>query len=52
VTGSVAVPNTGWWGTFQWVGVSGVSLTAGQHVLRIRVDQQYFDLDAIRLLGG
>jgi len=49
VTGSVAVPNTGSWATFQWVGVSGVDLTAGQHVLTLVADQQYFNVDAIRL---
>jgi hypothetical protein len=48
VTGSILVPNTGSWWTFQWVGVSGVALTAGQHILRVRSEQQYFDLDAIR----
>src|SRR2546425_431409 len=49
VTGSIAVPNTGWWGTFQWSGASGVNLTAGQHILAIVSDQQYFNLDAIRI---
>lgn len=49
VTGSVAVPNTGWWGTFDWIGKSGISLTAGQHVLRVFSDQQYFNLNAIRI---
>jgi hypothetical protein len=49
VTGSIAVPSTGCWGTFQWFGKDGVSLTAGQHVLRIVAEQQYFNLDAIRI---
>ena len=52
VTGSVAVPNTGWWGTFQWIGVGGVSLSAGQHVLRIYADQEYFNLDALRVVAS
>jgi hypothetical protein len=52
VTGSVAVPNTGWWGTFQWIGVGGISLSAGQHVLRIYADQEYFNLDALRILAA
>jgi len=51
VTGSLAVPNTGWWGTFQWVGLGGISLTAGPHVLRIYADQEYFNLDALRVLA-
>jgi hypothetical protein len=50
VTGPIAVPSTGWWGTFQWFGKDGVSLTAGRHVLRIVAEQQYFNLDAIRIL--
>jgi len=49
VTGPIAVPSTGWWGTFQWFGKDGVSLTAGQHVLRIVAEQQYFNLDAIQI---
>src|SRR5439155_44457 len=51
VTGSVAVPNTGWWGTFQWIGVGGISLSAGQHVLRIYADQEYCNLDALRVVA-
>ncbi len=51
VTGSVAVPNTGWWGTFQWVGIDGIFLTAGQHVLRIHADQEYFNLNALRVVA-
>ncbi|TMI41479.1 MAG: carbohydrate-binding protein, partial [Betaproteobacteria bacterium] len=50
VTGSVTVPNTGSWNTFQWVGKLGVPLTAGRHVLKIVADQQYFNLDAIQIL--
>src|SRR5204863_534896 len=46
VTGAVSVPNTGDWNTFQWVGKTDVSLTAGQHLLKIVVDQQYFDLNS------
>src|SRR5262249_26630248 len=49
VTGSVAVPNTGFWGTFQWTGAGGISLSAGQHILRIHADQEYFNLDALRI---
>jgi chitodextrinase len=49
VTGNVPVPNTGSWGTFTYVGKGGISLSAGSHVLRIRSDLQYFDLDVIRI---
>jgi chitinase len=50
VTGPIDVPNTGWWGTFRWSGKDGVHLTAGQHVLRIVAERQYFNLDAIRIV--
>lgn len=49
LTGSVAVPDTGWWGTFQWIIFSGVNLSSGQHVLRVVADQQYFNFDAVRI---
>src|SRR5205807_881768 len=42
VTGSIIVPNTGWWNAFQWVGKQGVPIAAGKHVLKIFADQQYF----------
>ena len=48
-TGLITVPNTGLWTTFQWVGKSGISLTAGQHVLRLSSDVEYFNVDALRL---
>src|SRR6266581_217287 len=49
VTGTVSVPNTGDWNTFQWVGNTGVPLAAGQHLLKIVADQQYFNLNSIRV---
>lgn len=49
VTGSVVVPTTGSWDAFTWVTFSGVSLTVGQHVVKIVSDQQYFNLNRIRL---
>src|SRR5439155_8165405 len=50
VTGSVVVPNTGNWNTFQWVGKKGLALPAGQHVLKVFADQQYFDFNSARVL--
>src|SRR5437773_10311195 len=50
VTGSVVAPNTGNWNTFQWVGKKGVALPAGQHVLKVFVDQQYFNFNSVRVL--
>src|SRR5438552_1143873 len=52
VTGTVTVPDTGKWRTFQWVGGKGVSLTAGQHVLKVVADQQYFNLNSIRVTAA
>ena len=49
-TGPINVPSTGSWATFQWVGKAGISLTPGQHVLRIYADAEYFNLDALRIL--
>ena len=50
-TGSILVPSTGSWGTFQYIGKSGVSLTPGQHILKIYAEQEYFNLDALRLVA-
>jgi carbohydrate binding protein with CBM6 domain/beta-propeller repeat-containing protein len=50
VTGRISVPNTGSWSSFQWVGKKGIPLTAGKHVLKIVSDQQYFDLNSVRVL--
>src|SRR5260370_39745484 len=38
VTGSVTVPNTGGWQTYQTLTKTGVSLSAGQHILRVVID--------------
>ena len=50
VTGRISVPNTGSWSSFQWVGKKGIALRGGQHVLKIVSDQQYFDLNSVRVL--
>jgi len=51
VTGRVAVPNTSSWRSFRWVGRRGIQLTAGQHVMKIVSDQQYFDLNSVRIIA-
>jgi len=38
VTGTIAVPNTGSWNTWQTIAVSGISLTAGQHIVKVSFD--------------
>src|SRR5437660_7006223 len=50
VTGRISVPNTGSWSSFQWVGKKGIPLSAGKHVLKIFTEQQYFDLNSVRVL--
>jgi len=49
ITGSVAVPNTGGWSSFQWVGRKGVPLAAGNHQLKIFADRQFFNLNSVRV---
>lgn len=44
VSGSISVPNTGGWQTWQTVTINNISLTAGQKVMRI-----YFDTDELNL---
>jgi hypothetical protein len=51
VTGSVAVPDTGGWDQFRWVGRNGVTLQAGRHVMKVVADRQYFNLNSIRITG-
>jgi uncharacterized protein YaiE (UPF0345 family) len=52
VTGSLKVPMTGSWTTYQWVGKAGVPLTAGKHVLKVFSDQQYFNMNAVSVLAS
>ncbi len=49
VTGSVDVQLTGSWNTFAWTAKAGVTLPAGQHVLRLVSDAQYFNVNQIRI---
>ena len=50
VTGNVNVPSTGSWDTYQWVDApASVSLSAGQHVLRIFSVQEAYRVDKLRV---
>ncbi len=49
VTGTMTVPNTGGWQTFQTVTKTGVSLSAGQHVLRFYEESGGFNLNWLNL---
>ncbi|HTB51802.1 MAG TPA: carbohydrate-binding protein, partial [Ferruginibacter sp.] len=47
ISGTIAVPNTGGWQTWQTVTVTTPSLTAGQHVLRIYEETLGFNINYI-----
>jgi len=48
LTGKVALANTGNLNTFKWWGLKSLNLTAGTHKVKVVVDQESFNLDAIR----
>ena len=50
VTGPVQVPNTGGWQTWETFTVRDVSLTAGEHVLRIVFDANYMNLNYVEFV--
>ena len=52
VTGPITVPETGSWDTFQWIGKTGVSLSAGKHVIKLVADAEYFRLNQISVLAS
>jgi alpha-L-fucosidase len=52
VTGALAIPSTGGWQTWTTVTRTGVSLSAGQHVMRIAEDSAGFNVNWVSLTGG
>jgi hypothetical protein len=48
-TGSIAVQPTGGWETFAWIGKPSVNLSAGTHVLKLVMLQQYFNVNQLRI---
>ena len=44
---SSAVPNTGSWDVKEWVALPDIELAPGTHVLRIEINQQWLDFDAL-----
>src|SRR6185295_12035724 len=50
VSGTVALPDTGGWDNYQWLGKTTVALTAGVHTLTITAEQPYFNFNALRVL--
>jgi len=51
VTGKVAVPMTGSWSSYQWVGKQGVSLKAGKRIVMLVADTQYFNVNQVSVLS-
>ncbi len=45
---SITVNNTGAWGTFEEIELPVVSLSAGEQVMKITIDQDWIDLDWIK----
>ncbi|QPV62801.1 endo-1,4-beta-xylanase [Halosimplex litoreum] len=45
VSGTVGVPDTGGWDSWETVSTSGVSLDAGQQVIRVAMDESWWDLN-------
>lgn len=52
VTGSVPVPKTGGWNTFQDVVKQGIPLTAGTHVVKLVADGQYFNVNSLKVTAS
>ncbi len=52
LTGSLAVPNTGDWNTFQSVGKQRVPLKAGKRIVKVVSDKEYFDLAAVSIVAS
>lgn len=50
VSGPITFGNTGGWGTFQDVTVSGVSLTAGSHLLVVVIDTPGFNWNRLKFV--
>jgi len=50
VTGPIQVPNTGGWQTWETFTVRDVSLTAGEHVLRIVFGSSYMNLNYVEFV--
>lgn len=52
LTGKISAPNTGSLNTYKWWGLTRLNLTAGTHRVKVVVDQESFDLDAIRFTAA
>jgi hypothetical protein len=51
VTGKIAVPKTGSWSSYQWVGKEGVSLKKGKRVVKVFAEDEYFNMAGLSVLA-
>ena len=51
ITGPISVPNTGGWQVWQTITLNDISLTAGEHVMRIEFDTDYTNLNYVEFKG-
>ncbi|MET0624192.1 MAG: carbohydrate-binding protein [Pyrinomonadaceae bacterium] len=51
VTGAMTVPDTTYWNSWNSAVKTGVSLTAGQHVLRFGVDGDFYGFQSLRIVN-
>ena len=51
ITGPISVPNTGGWQVWETVTLNDISLTAGEHVMRIEFDTDYTNLNYVEFKG-
>ncbi len=51
ITGSINVPNTGAWQTWETVTLDKINLTAGEHIMRIVFDSDYINLNYVEFKG-
>ena len=51
VTGTINIPDTGGWQNWTTITKSGVSLSAGQHVMRVSIDSGAFNFNWIKFIA-
>lgn len=51
VTGAINVPNTGGWQTWETITLNDISLTAGEHIMRVVFDTDYSNLNYVEFKG-
>lgn len=47
VTGTINIPNTGGWQTWETISVENITLTSGPHIVRLVFEADYFNLNYI-----